>query len=523
MRGWLAGLVLATMGGGAVEAKDRSFTILHTNDMHGRHAPITVAPGNATSQTGDTGRTPVEFARTGRIGGFAALAGVVERTRREQGPANVLLVDAGDTFSDDFVGNATRGETMIRLMNQLGYQFMALGNHDFDYGLERTRELQALATFPMRGANTLEKGSPVFGEPWKIFEAGGVRIAMLALSYHNTGLTGSKSNVEGLTFANGIETTRRYLPRLREQADIVVLLSHQGTAVDRKLAREVPGVDIIIGGHSHDLIAPAEKIGGTWIVQALSDAAMIGRLTVVVGAGGRIRQLDSGVVELWNDQHPDDPAMAAAVAREDGPYRREMDEVLATATDRIGRRYKSESPFDALVGMILREETGADVAFMPGVGYGVSIEPGPVTRDRLYTLLPHPTKLVTLTMTGAQVRSVLEQSATNLSPDDDLARVGGLVQTSGIAWTADLNRPAGNRITHAAIDGRAIEPQARYKVATNAGMLDGLHRYTAFAQGEDIHTDERSVTAIVEGALRRMKVVAAPASGAVRIVASSAS
>lgn len=511
-------LAMVLSCGSVAQAADREITILHTNDMHGRHAPITVAPGNATSQTADPGRSPAEFSRAGPIGGFAALAEVVEHTRRERGASNVLLVDAGDTFSDDYVGNATRGETMIRLMNRLGYQFMALGNHDFDYGLERTRELQRLATFPMRGANTLEKGSPIFGQPWKIFRVGGVRVAMLALSYHNTHETGSKSNVEGLTFTSGIETTRRYLSTLRRQADIVVLLSHQGTAVDRLLARELKGIDLIIGGHSHDLIAPAEKIGDTWIVQALSDAAMLGRVSISVDGKGRPTKVESEVVELWNDQHPGDPAMAAAVAKEDEPHKAKMSEVLAVAFDRIGRQYKSESPFDALVGAIMRKETGADVAFMPGVGYGVSIEPGPVTRDRLYTLLPHPTKLVTLTMTGAQIRSVLEQSATNLNPGNDLDRVGGLVQTSGIAWTADLNRPLGQRVLEATIAGRSIVPAQRYKVATNAGMLGGLHRFTAFAQGSDITTDPRSVTEIVEQAFIQRKSLVAPPAGNIRIV-----
>jgi 2',3'-cyclic-nucleotide 2'-phosphodiesterase (5'-nucleotidase family) len=518
MRNWLAGLLAAIMSTGAVEAADRRITILHTNDMHGRHAPFAVAPGNATSQTGDPGRSPSQFSRAGPIGGFATIAGVVKRTRAERGAENVLLLDAGDTFSDDLVGNQTQGEAMIRLMNGLGYQFMALGNHDFDYGLERSRELQKIANFPMRGANTLESGKPVFGRPWQIFTVHGVRVAVLALGYHNTGETGSKKNTAKLTFTSGIETTRRLLPELRRQADVVVLLSHQGTAVDRKLARELAGVDLIIGGHSHDRIEPPEKIGGTWIVQALSDGTMLGRLTLTVGSDRRLKAVEGEVLELWNDRFPADPETQAAVAAADAPYRARMDEVLATAYDRIGRQYKSESPFDSLVGGIMREATGADVAFMPGVGYGVSIEPGPVTRDRLYTLLPHPTKLVTLGMSGAQILSVLEQSATNLNPGDDMERVGGLVQTSGIGWTADLNRPTGSRVSAVTVKGMPLDPARRYRVATQVGMLERLHRYAAFAQGSDIHTHKQTVTELVEAAIKARGTLVAPATGFVRII-----
>lgn len=508
---------LAVFSATPVVAQDRTITILHTNDIHGRHVPFDVAPGDATAQTGDPGRAPAQFDRAATVGGFQYLAGKVGEIRRRDGADNVLLVDAGDTFSDDLVGNETRGAAIIKLMNALGYQFMALGNHDFDYGLERTRELAKLADFPMRGANTLDAGKPIFGRPWQVFNVNGVRVAMLALSYHNTDETGSKANVRGLDFTSGIEATRQYLPAMRKAADIVVLLSHQGTAVDRKLARELPGVDLIVGGHSHDRIAPPEKVDDTWIVQALSDGAALGELRVTIGADRKLKSVSGAVHDLWNDRIAPDAKMAQMVTEIDAPYRQRLDEVLANSADRIGRQYKSESPFDVLVGDLMREHTGADIAFMPGVGYGVSIEPGPVTRERLYTLVPHPTKLVTLEMTGAQVKRLLEQSATNLNPGNDLDRVGGLVQSSGIGWTLDLNAPLGNRVSGVAVAGTALEPGRWYKVATNAGMTGGLHRYV-FDDGRKLETHDVSVTQLVEDGLVRRGTIVTPALGNIRLV-----
>lgn len=183
------------------------------------------------------------------------------------------------------------------------------------------------------------------------------------------------------------------------------------------------------------------------------------------------------------------------MAEIDAPHRARLDEVLAVAYDRIGRQYKSESPFDVLVGDLMREHTGADIAFMPGVGYGVSITPGPVTRERLYTLLPHPTKLVTLDMTGAQVLEVLEQSATNLEPGDVFDRVGGLIQTSGLSWTFDLNAPVGSRVSQVTVAGAALEPSTAYAIATNVGLLEGLHRYQAFASGQNAVTHDSTCCA----------------------------
>ena len=494
-----------------------TITILHTNDIHGRHAPFEAAPGDATSQTGDPGRSPAEFDHAGMVGGFQYLAGKVGEIRKREGESKVLLLDAGDTFSDDYVGNQTRGEAIIGLMNALNYDMMALGNHDFDYGLERTRELQELADFPMRGANVTENGEPVFGQPWKVFEVDGVKIAILALTYHSTDKTAGTQNIRGLTYSSGIDATRRYLPEMRRSADIVMLLSHQGTATDRKLARELDGVDIIIGGHSHDILRKPERVDGTWIVQAMADAAVLGELRLEVGADKRLREVTGDAHQLWNYQIEPDASIAALVARIDQPYTEALKEVLAYSVDRIPRDYRSESAFDKMVGEFMIEETGADVALMPGVGYGVSIYPGNVTRDRLYTLLPHPAKLVTFEMKGSELLAVLEQSATNQNPGDPMKVVGGLLQAANIGWTVDLNRPIGERVSEATVGNMPIESDRWYKVATNSGMASGLHRYD-FTGVRNKQVHERSVTQLVEDVMKRKRVISRPASGSTRLV-----
>lgn len=212
----------------------------------------------------------------------------------------MLLVDGGDTFSDDLLGNLTRGEAVIRLMNAVGYQFMALGNHDFDYGFERTSEISRIARFPMRGANIVERatGQPVFGDPTLSATVGGVHVGLLALGYHNTHLTGDRDNTRALAFTSGIEAARRLVSELRRRAEAVVVVSHQGAKVDRKLLEEVDGIDLVVGAHSHDLIAPPERVGGGFLVQALSDGAMLGEVTLSL-RDGRVVAAEGIVHALW--------------------------------------------------------------------------------------------------------------------------------------------------------------------------------------------------------------------------------
>lgn len=514
-----AGLIWPFHSSLAEDMMEHPVTILFTNDFHGRHLPFTVSPGNATAQTGDPGRSEQSFDRSGRVGGFAALATAVDRIRQERGAENVLLLHGGDTFSDDLLGNLTKGEAVVRMMNAVGYQFMALGNHDFDYGVERTRELQALAEFPMRGANVVETatGAAFLGPPTMVFDVAGIRVGVLALGYHNTGKTGNPDNVEGLAFTNGIEAARALVPALRGEADIVLVLSHQGTKVDHELARQVEGIDLIVAAHSHDRIAPPQQIGKTWIAQASSDTAELGEMTAVV-RNGRIASIEGAVHTLWTDRYAEDPNMAKLIGELRAPYRERLVEPLATAAERIGRRYKSESPFDVLVGNILRDQSGAEIAFLPGVGYGVSIEPGPLTREELYALLPHPSKIVTMTLSGRQIRDILEQSAANQNPATPLDAVGGIVQTAGLRWTADLRRPIGKRVTEVHIGERPLDPDRRYPVVTHSGMLAGIHNYSTFAGGEDIRRGDQEVVEIVEAALGRMDKLRSPALGSISII-----
>ena len=496
-----------------------AFRILHTNDIHGDLREIGVDTGSATSQTGDPGRSPQQYPRAGVIGGFPRLAAAVTDIRLRHGAQNVLLVDAGDTFGDQLLSNLTHGSATLRMMDALGYDFMALGNHDYEYTAERTRQLQGTVRFPMRGANAIvaATGQPFLGDPTAVVTVGGLRVGLLALTYHNTDQTGNRDNTRELQFRNGIEIARQYVPALRLRADLVVVVSHQGTVVDSLLGERVPGIDIIIGGHSHDRIQPPRRVGNAWMVQALSDASALGELSVVM-EDGRLTDVQGRVHDLYADRYQPDERFTRLLDSIRAPFRDTLDAVVATAADRIVRHYKSESPVDVLAAEILRRYGDADAAFLPGLGFGVTLQPGPITREMVVGLFPHPTTVVREQLTGAQVLEVLEQSATNLRPVDELNRVGGLVQTAGMRWTVDLTRPVGRRISDVAIGGAPLDAARLYVVMTNGGLLQGTHRYATFARGTAIVRDARSFAVILEEGLRAMHTIRAPRVGSVTLL-----
>jgi 5'-nucleotidase / UDP-sugar diphosphatase len=492
--------------------KHRTITILHTNDMHGSYMPFLTTADNATAQTGDAGRdTLITFGREAKIGGFAYLASAIKKLRQDKGAENVLLVDGGDTFSDDQLGNLTKGEAMIRLMNTVGYDLMALGNHDFDYGLDRTRELEKMANFPMRAANIVDETTqqPIFGEPFVIAEKNGVKLAILTLGYRNTPKTGNPDNVKGLRFSIGQEVAQQYVPELRQKADIVVVLSHEGTAIDYKMAEEVAGIDVIIGAHSHDILEPRKKIGQTFVVQAMSDAAVLGDTELIL-SGNKLIDVKDNYHWLWHDQWQPDGQVQALVDELRKPYLAQLEERVVESKAVIGRQYKSESPFDKLVGNLLLEGYGGEVAIMPGVGYGISLKPGTVTREEVYKMLPHPSKIVTLNMTGAQLKQTLEQAATNLQPVDKLDAVGGLIQTAGIRYEMDLFKPTGQRISNVRISNRPISDSNAYRIVTHSGLLTGLHNYVEIGKGLDINRTEKSLTEFFIEKLKEKKEVTMP-------------
>ncbi|MDP1860343.1 MAG: 5'-nucleotidase C-terminal domain-containing protein, partial [Gemmatimonadaceae bacterium] len=309
----------------------------------------------------------------------------------------------------------------------------------------------------------------------------------------------------------------RYVPVLRARADVVVIVSHQGTLVDSLLAEQVPGIDVIIGGHSHDRVQPLRRVRNTWLAQALSDATALGEVRLQL-VDGRVSSISGVVHELYADRVVAHPRYSAMLDSIRAAFADTLLAVVSVAAQRIGRQYKSESPVDRLAAELLRKSANAEVAFLPGLGFGVTLQPGPITREMLFGLFPHPSAVVHMQLTGAQIQAILEQSATNLRPLLAMDRVGGLIQSAGLRYTIDLTKPVGARVGRMSIGSTAIDPVRYYRVVTTSGLLQGTHRQSMFAHGVGIRRDSQQVTTVLEAGLRAQQRVHAPVMGDVTLV-----
>lgn len=487
-----------------------TFTILHTNDLHGRYLPFEAPQGNAVFPPGV-------------VGGLAYLSSAIEEIRKERGASNVILIDAGDAFGDDLLANLTHGENMVCAMNAMGYQFMALGDRDFGYGVKQNERLQEMAKFPMRGANVIVEstGEAFLGQPALIFSVGGLRVGMLALGCHSSTLSAGRDATAGLTFTKGTAEASNHVSKLRSSADVVVVVSHMGSDMDRVLARDVPGIDIIIGAHSHESltekVVTASSGNGVWMSQALSNGVCLGEMSVTV-ENGKVASVASRLHVIRPGAYKPEPAVSRAIERSRSAYRPRLEEILATAARPIERKYRQESAFDKLACSALRQATGAQIAFLPGNDCGVALGPGTVTREQLVSLIARPSPVVTMTLRGSQVREILEKCAANLAPNNPVDAAGGLIQTDGLRWTMDPARPMWNRVRDVSVGGRPLDDDGEYTIVTNNALLQGRYRYTTFMRGAGIRVSRASDLETLEKEFKARGAIAAPQTGDITIL-----
>lgn len=487
----------------------RHVVILHTNDLHGSIEPWTGWEGELLGR---------------RMGGMAWLAGAVSRVRAEEGPQKVLLLDAGDALGDSMLADLTRGEAVLELMRALRYDAVAVGNHEVDFGALRLFEPAAPQAPRILAANLRRKADGAHpAAPAALIERAGVRIGVIGLAYPNTPLTTAAKNVRELSFdADPARAVRSALPRLREEgAELVIVLSHLGLGAEKKLAEDAPGIDVIVGGHSHNRVPQALRIGNTLLVQAGAHGSDLGRLDLWLD-GAKVVRHRRELIALDHARVGADAQVAQRVATLRAPHASELDAPLGVAAEPIVRaqtlagaspgKRDAESPADSLFADILRSETRSDIALLPGVGYGLAIPAGPVRAGQLRGLVPHDSRVVTLTLTGAQVRAILEQSLENVYTQDPARKVGGMIQVSGLRFVYDAGRPAGERIVRLERDGGTWNEKARYRVATNTLLAEGGHGYQAFLAGRE-RADHGGQYDMIAGWVRRNTPVRTPPPG----------
>jgi 2',3'-cyclic-nucleotide 2'-phosphodiesterase (5'-nucleotidase family) len=439
-------------------------TILHVNDFHGRMEPAPAKPGLADAPTG----------------GAALLAG---RIRQERGkdPAGTVLLSAGDMFQGTPASNLFHGAPVLEIMNSLSFDAMTLGNHEFDWGLDVLGKLRAGASFPFLSATVVDNaGRPLPGiSSYVLLERKGARIAVVGVSTPDTPYTTKRDNVEGLVFLDPVSALPKVVRQVRSLgADVVVVLSHLGFDEDRKVAMAVPGIDLIVGGHTHTAVTKPVRAGGTLVAQAGSHGMYLGVVRIEVGPKGTpVFREDSGSGLLPVSAAsgvPEDPEASRIVgsyrARLAGEFRR----VVGTSGVDLVRDDNAESNVGNLLCDAARAATGADVAFMNAYGIRADLPRGEITLEQVYTMLPFENTLLTVELTGRGILSALERGATLES---------GMLQVSGAEFRVDLSKPAGSRVSDVLIGGAPLDPEKKYRAAMNDFLAAGGDRFDAFREG----------------------------------------
>jgi 5'-nucleotidase/UDP-sugar diphosphatase len=449
--------------------------ILHVNDFHGFAEPYT------------------PFGAGEPAGGVAWLAAGAGTLRSEK---PTLLLAAGDMIQGNNWANLSRGESVIELMNLMGFDALTVGNHEFDFGQAVLRKRVAEAQFPVLGANV--EGLDAL-RPYVIRELGGVRVAIVGVVTEDTPVSTHPKNVAGLEFRAAAETLARYVPELRRRADVVVVLSHSGYAADRKLAEQVPGIDLIVGGHSHTRVEPPSRVGASVIVQAWEHGKALGVLDITV-ENGMVTAVDGRLEEIRPDRGVPDPAVRSLVEK----YRRQVDVVLdgrvgetVVALDGENVR-KRETNFGDLVADIMRAASGADAAVINGGVIRASVARGPILVKDIYTALPFDIYIVAIRLTGRELLGALDHGVAQVENG-----AGAFPQVSGLAFGYNPSAPAGARVREVRIGGQPLDPDREYTVATNDFLAAGGDGYTAFGDAIKASRD----FALVGGLLKGEKLV----------------
>lgn len=414
----------------------------------------------------------------GRVGGIDRLATLVAAIRAER-PDNTLLLDGGDTWQGSYTALASEGADMVRVMNALGVDAMT-AHWEFTYGDERVAALIDSLDFPLLAANVFdtEWDEPVF-ESTALFERGGVKVAVIGQAFPYTPIANPRYKIPQWSFGVREEALREAVVQARaDGAGLVVLLSHNGFDVDRKLAGRVDGIDVILTGHTHDALPAVVEVGRTLLVASGSHGKFLSRLDLDVGAQG-VRDYRYRLIPVFADAITPDPTMAALVAGIRAPHAPLLATELATTETLLYRRGNLNGTWDDLICQALRAERDAEIALSPGFRWGASLLPGQtITAEDLYnqTAITYP-EAYRSTMSGAQLKLVLEDVADNLlNPDPYYQQGGDMVRSAGIRYRLRVDAARGARIEdlRLAADGAPIEPGRDYVVSGWASVSEDV-------------------------------------------------
>jgi sulfur-oxidizing protein SoxB len=413
----------------------------------------------------------------GKMGGFDRVSTVVKSIKADRPDA--LVLDGGDTWQGSLPALRTNGADMVRLFNALGTDAMT-AHWEFTLGIDRVTDIiDNELNFPFLGANIFdaEWDEPAY-EPYKMFERGGVQIAVIGQAFPYMPIANPRWMFPDLSFGVREERMKEVVAEVRAKgADCVVVLSHNGFDVDQKLAGNVDGIDVILTGHTHDALPAPVQVNNTFLIASGSHGKFVSRVDLDI-RDGEMKGINHRLIPIFSDVIAPDAEMTALVNETRAPYADEMSEVIGRTDSLLYRRGNFNGTWDDLICNALLEEREADIALSPGFRWGPSIMPGQdITREDIFnaTAMSYPNAYRT-EMTGEMLHVIMEDVADNLfNPDPYYQQGGDMVRVGGMGYRIDISKPQGSRITEMTLlkTGERIDPAKTYVVSGWASVNEG--------------------------------------------------
>jgi 2',3'-cyclic-nucleotide 2'-phosphodiesterase (5'-nucleotidase family) len=447
-------------------------TILHTSEHHGTLQPVEDGPYKG-------------------LGGVARRAALIERIRQER--SNVLVVDSGDLVIGTAMSSVFHGTPDVAAMGLMRYDAQALGNHDFDFGVDHLRELKKQAHFPFLCASVKPK-LPGICDAFVIKEVGGLRIGLIGLLGRLTFPDSFDPNVvKELDYRDPIEAAKSAVAALKGRVDLIVAVTHEETDEDLALVRAVPEIDVIVGGHTpgFDGLIPAggdrpvrgrvEPVArGPIFVKSHQQARTLGRLDLVIDKTIRSAEAENILIDA---NLPEEPKVAELVKYYNQRLETETQRVVGKAAvdlqgDLAVVRTR-ETNFGNLLADLALRQAGAEIALINSGSIRATIPVGPVTLKQVMRALPYNDSLVSFKLSGAELWKAMENSVSRL-PDS-----GRFLQMAGVELRFDPTAPVGSRVKSIRFRGAAIQPERQYSVVVNGFMAEGGDGYTMLTSVRD--------------------------------------
>ena len=483
-------------------------SLIHITDIHGQLKPIyfrepeiNLGVGNANGQVphitgaqfrkmyGINDGSPSHYALThndfsalakeyGRLGGLDRVSTVIKAIRADRPDA--ILLDGGDTWHGSYTCHHTQGQDMVNVMNALNTEAMTF-HWEFTLGSDRVHEIIDTLPFPALGQNIFdaEWDEPAeYFKPYTFFERGGSKIAVIGQAFPYMPIANPGWMFPEYSFGIRDENMQAMVDEVRGLgADLVVVLSHNGFDVDKKMASIVTGIDLILSGHTHDALPEPVLINKTVIIASGSNGKFVSRVDLDV-RDGQMLGFKHKLVPIFADVITPDPDISDLINAQRAPFADQLSEVIGQSEGLLYRRGNFNGTWDDLICQAMIEEREADISLSPGVRWGPSILPGQdITREDIWNVTSMSYgKVYRTEMTGEFIHIILEDVADNLfNPDPYYQQGGDMVRIGGMGYRIDINKSQGERISELTLlkTGEKIDPSKVYIVAGWASVNEG--------------------------------------------------